>query len=216
MFTGIVEEVGIIKNIKKNSNSLSLTISANKVLDDIKLGDSICTNGVCLTVTDFDQYSFTVDAIESTIRKTDLYNLDISSKVNLERALSLKDRLGGHIVQGHVDGIGEIANIRDEDLSKVYSIKAKENLLNKLVKQGSITISGVSLTISDLKEDYFEVSIIPHTLKETIINDLKIGDIVNLETDIIGKYIDRFLNADKSKDEKVSSLSLDFLAENGF
>lgn len=216
MFTGIVEEVGIIKNIKKNSNSLSLTISANKVLDDIKLGDSICTNGVCLTVTDFDKYSFTVDAIESTIRKTDLYNLDISSKVNLERALSLKDRLGGHIVQGHVDGIGEIANIRDEDLSKVYSIKAKENLLNKLVKQGSITISGVSLTISDLKEDYFEVSIIPHTLKETIINDLKIGDIVNLETDIIGKYIDRFLNADKSKDEKVSSLSLDFLAENGF
>lgn len=216
MFTGIVEEVGIIKNIKKNSNSLSLTISANKVLDDIKLGDSICTNGVCLTVTDFDKYSFTVDAIESTIRKTDLYNLDISSKVNLERALSLKDRLGGHIVQGHVDGIGEIANIRDEDLSKVYSIKAKENLLNKLVKQGSITISGVSLTISDLKEDYFEVSIIPHTLKETIINDLKIGDIVNLETDIIGKYIDRFLNGDKSKDEKVSSLSLDFLAENGF
>lgn len=216
MFTGIVEEVGIIKNIKKNSNSLSLTISANKILDDIKLGDSICTNGVCLTVTDFDKYSFTVDAIESTIRKTDLYNLDISSKVNLERALSLKDRLGGHIVQGHVDGIGEIANIRDEDLSKVYSIKAKENLLNKLVKQGSITISGVSLTISDLKEDYFEVSIIPHTLKETIINDLKIGDIVNLETDIIGKYIDRFLNGDKSKDEKVSSLSLDFLAENGF
>lgn len=216
MFTGIVEEVGIIKNIKKNSNSLSLTISANKVLDDIKLGDSICTNGVCLTVTDFDKYSFTVDAIESTIRKTDLYNLDISSKVNLERALSLKDRLGGHIVQGHVDGIGEIANIRDEDLSKVYSIKAKENLLNKLVKQGSITISGVSLTISDLKDDYFEVSIIPHTLKETIINDLKIGDIVNLETDIIGKYIDRFLNGDKSKDEKVSSLSLDFLAENGF
>lgn len=216
MFTGIVEEVGIIKNIKKNSNSLSLTISANKVLEDIKLGDSICTNGVCLTVTDFDKYSFTVDAIESTIRKTDLYNLDISSKVNLERALSLKDRLGGHIVQGHVDGIGEIANIRDEDLSKVYSIKAKENLLNKLVKQGSITISGVSLTISDLKEDYFEVSIIPHTLKETIINDLKIGDIVNLETDIIGKYIDRFLNGDKSKDEKVSSLSLDFLAENGF
>lgn len=216
MFTGIVEEVGIIKNIKKNSNSLSLAISANKVLDDIKLGDSICTNGVCLTVTDFDKYSFTVDAIESTIRKTDLYNLDISSKVNLERALSLKDRLGGHIVQGHVDGIGEIANIRDEDLSKVYSIKAKENLLNKLVKQGSITISGVSLTISDLKEDYFEVSIIPHTLKETIINDLKIGDIVNLETDIIGKYIDRFLNGDKSKDEKVSSLSLDFLAENGF
>ncbi|MBP2025037.1 riboflavin synthase [Peptoniphilus stercorisuis] len=216
MFTGIVEEVGIIKNIKKNSNSLSLTISANKVLEDIKLGDSICTNGVCLTVTDFDKYSFTVDAIESTIRKTDLYNLDISSKVNLERALSLKDRLGGHIVQGHVDGIGEIANIRDEDLSKVYSIKAKENLLNKLVKQGSITISGVSLTISDLKEDYFEVSIIPHTLKETIINDLKIGDIVNLEIDIIGKYIDRFLNGDKSKDEKVSSLSLDFLAENGF
>ena len=216
MFTGIVEEVGIIKNIKKNSNSLSLTISANKILDDIKLGDSICTNGVCLTVTDFDKYSFTVDAIESTIRKTDLYNLDISSKVNLERALSLKDRLGGHIVQGHVDGIGEIANIRDEDLSKVYSIKAKENLLNKLVKQGSITISGVSLTISDLKDDYFEVSIIPHTLKETIINDLKIGDIVNLETDIIGKYIDRFLNADKSKDEKVSSLSLDFLVENGF
>lgn len=214
MFTGIIEEVGIIKDIKRNSSSLSLTISANKVLEDIKLGDSICTNGVCLTVTDFSENFFTVDAIESTIRKTNLYNLNISSKVNLERALSFKDRVGGHIVQGHVDGIGKIINIRKEDMSRVYSIEAEENLLDKLVKQGSITISGVSLTISDLTKNYFEVSIIPHTLKETVINDLKLGDIVNLETDIVGKYIYKFLNKN-NKTEK-DSISLNFLIENGF
>lgn len=214
MFTGIVEEVGTIKDIKRNSSSLSLTISANKVLEDIKLGDSICTNGVCLTVTDFSENFFTVDAIESTIRKTNLYNLNISSKVNLERALSFKDRVGGHIVQGHVDGIGKIINIRKEDMSRVYSIEAEENLLDKLVKQGSITISGVSLTISDLTKNYFEVSIIPHTLKETVINDLKLGDIVNLETDIVGKYIYKFLNKN-NKTEK-DSISLNFLIENGF
>lgn len=214
MFTGIIEEVGIIKDIKRNSSSLSLTISANKVLEDIKLGDSICTNGVCLTVTDFSENFFTVDAIESTIRKTNLYNLNISSKVNLERALSFKDRVGGHIVQGHVDSIGKIINIRKEDMSRVYSIEAEENLLDKLVKQGSITISGVSLTISDLTKNYFEVSIIPHTLKETVINDLKLGDIVNLETDIVGKYIYKFLNKN-NKTEK-DSISLNFLIENGF
>lgn len=215
MFTGIVEEIGVVKEILKNSKSLSLKISAKLILEDIKIGDSICTNGVCLTVTDFSNNDFTVDAIESTFNKTNLSRLEIGDKLNLERALNLKTRLGGHIVQGHVDSIGEIKKIRKEDLSKVYKISTTKETMDLIVNQGSIAVNGISLTISNLFNDGFEISIIPETTKQTTISNLKVGDIVNLETDIIGKYIKSFIMQKNTNNVK-KDITLDFLLENGF
>lgn len=211
MFTGIIEEIGEVKTISKFNNALKIKISAKKVLEDIKTGDSISTNGVCLTVTDFTNSDFVVDAVEETVKSTNLLNLKIKDKLNLERALTLSSRLGGHIVQGHIDSIGEIINIRKRDLSTIYEIKVSNSILDLIVTKGSITLNGVSLTVSKVNKNSFEISVIPETIKKTNIENLNIKDKVNLETDIIGRYIQKLIYK-----ENENNISLKFLVENGF
>lgn len=211
MFTGIIEEIGEVKTISKFNNALKIKISAKKILEDIKIGDSISTNGVCLTVTDFTKSDFVVDAVEETVKSTNLSNLKIKDKLNLERALTLSSRLGGHIVQGHIDSIGEIINIRKKDLSTIYEIKVSNSILDLIVTKGSITLNGVSLTVSKVNKNSFEISVIPETIKKTNIENLNIKDKVNLETDIIGRYIQKLIYK-----ENENNISLKFLVENGF
>lgn len=217
MFTGIVEEIGFIENIKNGEKSSKLIIKANKVLKDTKIGDSICTNGVCLTVTNIYKNIFEADVMAETLRLSNLGNLKLKSKVNLERALSLQTRLGGHIVSGHIDGVGEITSLVKEDNAVWVSIKAPSDILKYIVYKGSITIDGISLTVAYVDEEIFKVSIIPHTGEETTLLAKKIGESVNLECDLIGKYVEKLLGFNKKNEEKVkSSISIDFLKDNGF
>lgn len=216
MFTGIVEEIGSVEGIKKGKKSSTLLIKANKVLDGTTLGHSICTNGVCLTVTNFNKNTFEVDVMAETLRRSNLGKLTVGSKVNLERALSIEDRLGGHIVSGHIDGTGEVKSFEKEDNAIWVTVKASSNILKYIVEKGSITIDGISLTVAYVDEKTFKVSIIPHTAKESTILNKKIADTVNLECDVIGKYVEKLLGFDKKVNEKKNSISEDFLLRNGF
>lgn len=215
MFTGIIEEIGIIKGINRGAESASITIGARKILDDVKLGDSIATNGVCLTVTHFTKDSFTVDVMPETMRRSSLNNLSIGSRVNLERALRLSDRLGGHIVSGHIDGTGVIKEFKREDNAVWISIEADMEILKYIIHKGSIAIDGVSLTVAYVDNNMFKVSIIPHTGEETTFLSKKTGDKVNLECDLIGKYVEKLLGF-SAKEESKSSLDLNFLSQHGF
>ena len=215
MLTGIVEEIGKIKAIKKGKNSARLVINAKKVLEDVKLGDSIAVNGVCLTVTEFSNSEFAVDVMHESLRKSSLSTLKNDSSVNLERAMLLNGRFGGHIVSGHIDGTGEIINIKNDDNAIWYTISAKDKIMKYIIEKGSITIDGISLTVANLSESDFSVSIIPHTQEETILKTKKIGDIVNLENDCIAKYVESLLNF-KEKSEVKKDITMDFLLENGF
>ena len=216
MFTGIVEEIGVIQGIKNGEKSSKILVKANKVLNKTKLGDSICTNGVCLTVTNIIGDTFEADVMAETIRRSNLSKLSIGSKVNLERALSLETRLGGHIVSGHIDGIGEIVSLVKEDNATWVSIKASSEILKYVVEKGSIAIDGISLTVAYIDSEIFKVSIIPHTGEETILLKKKCGDTVNLECDVIGKYVEKLLGLAKKEDIKKTSISESFLRENGF
>lgn len=216
MFTGIVEEIGEIKGIKNGEKSSNLIVKADKVLDKTKIGDSICTNGVCLTVTDINGDSFEADVMAETLRRSNLGKLSIGSKVNLERALSLETRLGGHIVSGHIDGIGEVISLVKEDNATWVSIKASKELLKYIVFKGSIAIDGISLTVAYVDSEIFKVSIIPHTGDETILLKKKCGETVNLECDVIGKYVEKLLGLVSKEESKKSSISEEFLRENGF
>lgn len=216
MFTGIVEEIGEIKGIKRGEKSSVLVVKANKVLDKSKLGDSICTNGVCLTVTNITRDTFEADVMAETLRKSNLGNLSIGSKVNLERALSLETRLGGHIVSGHIDGVGEVISLIKEDNATWVSVKAEAELLKYIVYKGSIAIDGISLTVAYVDNEIFKVSIIPHTGEETILLKKKCGETVNLECDVIGKYVEKLLGLAKKEECKKESISESFLRENGF
>lgn len=217
MFTGIIEEIGTIKNIKKGDNSSSFTISANKVLEDTKVGDSICTNGVCLTVKNIYKETFEADIMAETLRVSNLGGLKIGSRVNLERALSLNTRLGGHMVSGHIDGLGQIILMQREDIAVVLTIRPQKDILKYMIYKGSVAIDGISLTVSYVDDEVFKVSIIPHTGEETILLSKKIGENVNIECDLVGKYIERLLGF-KSKEDgvKKTSLTEDFLKQNGF
>ncbi|AZR72954.1 riboflavin synthase subunit alpha [Anoxybacter fermentans] len=219
MFTGIIEEVGIILNITRGTNSGSLTIAAKKVLEDVEIGDSIAVNGVCLTVTSFTKGQFTADVMPVTLDKTNLGELSPGKKVNLERALQLKSRLGGHLVSGHVDGVGTILSINQDDNAILIEIEAPEKLKPFVIREGSIAVDGISLTVAELTPKGFCVSIIPHTAKKTTLANRKVGDRVNLEGDIIGKYLYHFwqqLNNDEKALEKSSRITKEFLAANGF
>lgn len=219
MFTGLVEEIGKISKIRKGINSYQISIEAKHILSDIKLGDSIATNGACLTVVEKTNSNFTVDIMAETVKLTSFDKMKLGDTVNLERAMRLSDRLGGHLVSGHIDGIGKINKIKKEDIANIISIEAPQELLNQMLNKGSIAIDGISLTITHVSSKEFQVSIIPHTSKETTLLKKSIGDLVNLETDMIGKYVLRFLNPDKKENlnqAKVSKVSLDFLAENGY
>ena len=189
MFTGIVEEVGIVKNITASGKSGKIRICANKVLEDVNLGDSIAVNGVCLTVCEVFQNEFVADVMMETVRATNLSTLTRNSKVNLERAMSLSSRFGGHIVTGHVDTTGTIIDFKKEENAVWISIKSDESFLDYVVYKGSITIDGVSLTVAFVDKKILKVSIIPHTKESTTLLEKKVGDLVNLESDIIGKYV---------------------------
>ena len=212
MFTGIVEELGTVKSIKRNTDKQRITLSCQKVLEDIHLGDSIAVNGVCLTVVDFDKTSFSADVMNETFSRSSLGSLTSGSPVDLERAKSAQGRFGGHIVSGHIDGTGTIRNIRKDDNAIWFEIAADEKLLDFIVEKGSIAIDGISLTVADINKSSFQVSIIPHTLKSTVLGFKKRGDIVNLENDVIGKYIKKFTV--KSQENK--GLTREFLLSNGF
>ena len=208
MFTGIIEELGVIQEIKKGVKSSKLLIKSNKVLENTKIGDSICTNGVCLTVTDLKINSFEADVMAETLRRSNLGDLQVGSKVNLERALTLKSRLGGHIVSGHIDGTGEILSLMKEDNSTWVTIRTTSD---------SITIDGISLTVSYVDKSVFKVSIIPHTAQKTTLLTKNNGDTVNLECDMISKYVEKIMELSKKEENKKNTLlTEDFLRENGF
>lgn len=215
MFTGLIEEIGTVQAIAKGTKSAQLTIHASKVLEEVKLGDSISTNGVCLTVTSFTRSSFTVDVMPETMRRSNLGALQPGSRVNLERALKLGDRLGGHMVSGHIDGIGYIKNIEEEENATWVTIEAESRFLKYIIEKGSIAIDGTSLTVAYADHSIFKVSIIPLTRDETTLLSKKIGEAVNLECDMVGKYIERFTMF-KEEPAKTSSINIDFLRENGF
>ncbi|BFN03850.1 riboflavin synthase [Clostridium tetani] len=215
MFTGIVEELGSIENIEKKGNAYSIKIKAKKVLEDVNLGDSICTNGVCLTVTNFSKDSFTVDVMPETIRQSNLKNIKKGSLVNLERALKATGRLGGHIVSGHIDGEGIIKEYKKEGNAWWISVEPEKGLLKYVIERGSIALDGVSLTVAYVDEKLFKVSVIPHTSEKTTLLKKGVGDILNIECDLIGKYVEKILNFKNHKEEQ-SKIDMDFLKNNGF
>jgi len=215
MFTGIIEELGTLEAVKRDAFNMELTFRAKTVLKDVQLGDSIAVNGVCLTVTYFTEINFTVDVMPETFRKTSLGELQIGDKVNLERALTLQTRLGGHLVSGHIDGVGKIKNKKREQNAIVVSIYAPPEVLKYIVPKGSIAIDGISLTVVGHDEDSFWVSIIPHTASMTTLGFKDGGNLVNLEVDLIARYLEKLLNY-SDQEEKKSRLDWQFLKENGF
>lgn len=214
MFTGIIEEIGTIKNVQGTKDAIIFTIGANKIIEDMSIGDSIAVNGVCLTVTEFHADSFAVDVMPETVKHTSLSMLKNGSRVNLERAMSANGRFGGHFVSGHVDGVGKIVKKQRVSNAVYFELEVDEQLTDTLIYKGSITIDGISLTIFGLEKDKVTVSIIPHTLSDTILGLKNIGDIVNIECDMIGKYLKKFIN--QQEVTKSSTLNLSFLKENGF
>ncbi|WP_458412042.1 riboflavin synthase [Schinkia sp. CFF1] len=215
MFTGIIEEKGTIKAITKSGDAIKMSIQAPKILEDVHLGDSIAVNGVCLTVTTFDKNTFSVDIMPETVKATSLRDLTTGSKVNLERAMGANGRFGGHFVSGHVDGTGTIIKKKPVANAVYYEIEVNEELLHYMLLKGSVTVDGTSLTIFGLSDKSFTISLIPHTMSETILGEKTPGDIVNIECDVLGKYIDKFLTKGKVK-ETGKTMTEAFLEENGF
>lgn len=195
MFTGLIEELGTIGSIKKLGDGSELTINASKVLSDVSVDDSIAVNGCCLTVTSFDETSFTATAIAETLLKTSLGGLQAGARVNLERAVRLQDRLGGHMVQGHVDCTGNVVEISQNEQGAEFWISFPARYNKWLIPVGSITINGVSLTVADLQEDRLKVALIPHTLTSTTLGWAFVGDSVNLEFDMLAKYIEKLVGS---------------------
>lgn len=215
MFTGIVEELGVLRAVRRGADSAQLVIGAEKVLEDIRVGDSIAVNGVCLTAVRFTAADFTADVMAETLAKTNLGDLKTGDRVNLERALRLGDRLGGHLVSGHIDGVGTITGMEKHDIATLVTIRAPREVMRYIIKKGSVAIDGTSLTVVDFSTDTFQVSLIPHTARATTLGFKKAGDTVNLEGDIIGKYIER-LAGFRAGTGRESKIDLGFLAEHGF
>lgn len=206
MFTGIIEEVGKIRTITQST----MTIQAQKVLEDTRIGDSIAVNGACLTVTDIKESEFTADVSKETFSVTNISELKQNDYVNLERALTLNTRLGGHIVTGHIDTVGKIISINPD--KEFYTLKIETNgFENYMVKKGSITINGISLTIADVQSTLVTIAIIPHTFNNTVLKFLKQNDNINIEFDILAKYVEKNLSTKNN-----SNITLDFLQKNGF
>ncbi|MEK4874568.1 riboflavin synthase [Bacillus sp. FSL W8-0102] len=214
MFTGIVEEIGVVEQVLKGSQSLELLIRAEKIVEDVHLGDSISVNGVCLTVTSFSDTTFSADVMPETFRDTSLRQLVPGSKVNLERAMPANGRFGGHFVSGHVDGVGTIVSIQPVDNALYMTISAPPELSRYFMKKGSVAIDGTSLTIFRTGNGLLTISLIPHTQEETILASKKVGDLVNIECDMLAKYVDHLMSMGLRSSE--SRISLDFLKENGF
>ena len=217
MFTGIVEETGTIRTIRRGAASSVLSIAGEVILSDLRIGDSVAVNGVCLTATSVDSGGFTADVMHETLRRSSLGALAAGSRVNLERAMAANGRFGGHIVSGHIDGTGTVRAIRRDDNAVWYTVAAPGSLLRYVVEKGSITIDGISLTVAAVTEGDFSVSVIPHTAAVTTLSERRIGDAVNLETDIIGKYVEKLLRSEPEPDRpEHGGLTMEFLAQNGF
>ena len=217
MFTGIIEEIGIIQAVHHGPASSLLTIRAEKALEDVKDGDSIAVNGVCLTVTSHGSSYFTADVMHETLNRSSLGNLRQGSPVNLERAMAAGSRFGGHIVSGHIDGLGTVSAIRQDDIAVWYTISASPSILRYIIEKGSIAIDGISLTVATVTDIDFSVSIIPHTAAQTTLSRRKSGDIVNLENDVIGKYVEKLLQpAVTTPKTEASSITMDFIEKYGF
>lgn len=214
MFTGIIEEIGIVEQIKKGSASAVLTIRAEKVIKGTKTGDSIAVNGVCLTVTSLGRGQFDADVMHETLNRSALRMLAPGSRVNLERAMPADGRFGGHIVAGHVDGTGQIIRVMADDNAVWYTIRAEKKILRYVVEKGSVAIDGISLTVAKTGDDWFAISAIPHTIRETTLQEKKQKDLVNLETDVIGKYVEKLMMTSVKEEE--STLTEEFLMRCGF
>jgi len=212
MFTGIIEELGSLKGISMGGKSARLSVGAGTVTEDVKLGDSIAVNGVCLTVVEFDTSGFSADVMAETLRRTNLGELKPGDRVNLERALRPSDRLGGHIVSGHIDGVGAIESVVKEDIANVFTVSGPSEVMRYVIEKGSIAIDGISLTVVDHTEKNFRVSIIPHTAAQTTLGVKKPGDKVNLEADVLAKYVERLLPGGKGKPD----ITKGYLTEHGF
>lgn len=212
MFTGIIEEVGTVKSIVRSSNSAVLTINAKLVTSDIKLGESIAVNGLCLTVTDYSKTEFSADIMPESLRRSSLGSLKNGSKVNLERAMPAIGRFGGHIVSGHIDGTGRISKIRRESNAVWYTVEADKSILKYIVTKGSVALDGISLTIAEVTANNFSVSVIPHTAENTILPTKYTGDSVNIENDCIGKYIEKLINTGGER----QGITREYLTKFGF
>lgn len=215
MFTGIVEEVGSIAGVERGAKSAKLKINAKTVLEGTKLGDSIAVNGVCLTVTSMANGTFTADVMAETLRRSSLGALSTGSMVNLERAMAADGRFGGHIVSGHIDATGTVKSLVREDNAVWVTIAAESSVLRYIVEKGSIAIDGISLTVAYVDDSCFKVSVIPHTAKETTLLQKKTGDIVNLECDVIAKYIEKLMKPAPEENTK-SGITMDFLMKHGY
>lgn len=216
MFTGIVEETGVVKNISKTGKTLVLAIQAKHIMDDMKLGDSISVNGVCLTVTSFSSNEFMADVMPETFKDTSLSRLTNGSLVNLERAMAANGRFGGHFVTGHIDGIGKILERKAIENSISMEIEIPEQFSHLVLEKGSIAVDGTSLTIFETKGHSVCISIIPHTSLESVVGKKQVGEIVNLEFDMMAKYFYSFMNRDKDNSSRASNITPNFLKENGF
>lgn len=211
MFTGIIEELGTLKTIRKGANSAALTIGAKTVLSDVSIGESIAVNGVCLTVTTFTPDSFTADVMHETLDRSSLGSQRTGSLVNLERAMVANGRFGGHIVAGHIDGTGVVHSIRKDDNAIWYTIRTTTQILRYMIEKGSIAIDGISLTVATVTKSDFAVSVIPHTAECTNLSLRRVGDRVNLENDCIGKYVEKLLSTADG-----GGISREFLSRHGF
>lgn len=215
MFTGLVAELGTVQLLCREGSSYHLTVSAAKVMHNLKIGDSVAVNGACLTVVNINDQQFTADVMPETVRLTNIGSLQAGDKVNLERTLRLCDGLDGHIVSGHVEGLGTITGKKPEGIAVAVRIDTEARLLKYIIPKGSIAIDGISLTVTKVDDCGFSVAIIPHTAKETTLGFKNIGDKVNLETDIIGKYVEKMLGLGDNK-QTAAVLNKNMLMENGF
>jgi riboflavin synthase len=217
MFTGIIEAVGTIKAINVNGQGARLVIATNTLdMSDVKLGDSIATNGICLTVVDFDKHSYSADVSNETLERTGFANYGVGMQVNLEKAMLASTRFGGHMVSGHVDGISEIVSIKNNGNSIEYWLSMPKALAHYIAEKGSVTVDGTSLTVNALKDNQFRLTIVPHTVKETVFSQYKVGTKVNLEVDLIARYLERLLTKEEHTQTRPSGINESLLQKNWF
>lgn len=215
MFTGIIEEVGMIEAIRRGAQSAVLTIRANRVLEGTEIGDSIAVNGICLTVKNLVNGCFAADVMHETLNRSSFAHLSVGNRVNLERAMAAEGRFGGHIVSGHVDDVGTICRIRRDDNAIWFTVRASEKVMRTIVEKGSVAVDGISLTVADVSSTTFSISAIPHTVQMTVLRDRKESDLVNIETDIIGKYVEKLLQS-AAIQQTPSRITKEFLTQYGF
>ncbi|MGF6905588.1 riboflavin synthase [Fusobacterium sp. PH5-44] len=216
IFTGLVEEIGEVISIKNDQTSLKIKIRSKKVIEKANIGDSIATNGTCLTATEIGNDFFVADCMHETVKRTNLKRLKTGSKINLEKSITLSTPLGGHLVTGDVDTEGQITSIREDGIAKIYQIKIDRKYMKYIVDKGRVTIDGASLTVMELTNDTFSVSLIPHSQEMIILGKTKVGDYVNVETDLIGKYVEKLMNFSEENNAEPSKITAEFLLKNGF